>query len=497
MTKKLILNFEQKKAIEKILLFLKNNDIKVFILKGYAGTGKTTLLKELIDKYSDIYNFIPLASTGAASKVLSQKIEKNSKTVHSDTYKFNKIEEKYKDQFEYKFDIKRNITSLTDVFIIDEASMISNEQAEQDKRVKFGSEKLLQDFLKQNNAKIIFVGDPMQLPPIGAENSIALEKENLEKIFNIKCEEVTLKKIMRQNNQSSIQEESIKLRKCFEEKERYTLKSDNKNIFDINYDDISKFYCANLNDTGIITFSNREALLISNKIRKLIFGKSLKKIQNGEKLLVIFNNHKIGVMNGNIIKVTKIISSKIIPVELEHKEKKVIKLEFIKATIEKENGESIDTYILLNFLNDSLYPKDEKYISDALTKLSLLKGEDTYNSVLFNALRVRYGYAITCHKAQGNEFNNVILENRSTLNDFDYKWLYTGITRARNNIYLFKSQYNEAKLSNDLENDYIEKNTYIEEQYIKNHEKDKYIIELIKLKSKKNCKKDKYIIQLL
>ena len=442
------LNNGQKLALEKINIFL-NSDKRIFILKGYAGTGKTTILKELIGRYENDNNFIALATTGAASKVLSSKINSVVSTVHSEVYKYKETQ-KTKDEYNYIFEIRNRLQSADkrNVYIVDEASMIGNDPAEQENRVSFGSNKSLQDFLQKTlsenkNSKIIFVGDPMQLPPVGSTKSVALDKESLKKIFNVECLEATLTEIMRQNYGNTIQEESIKLRECFENKKEYILKPDNKNIFGINYNYIPNFY-SKYEDVGIITHSNRKALAISQKIREIHFGKSPKEIEIGDKLLVVFNNHKINLMNGELVKVKFILEkySKDISLNYEDKEKnKTITLKFVKAIIENEKKQGITTWILLNFLNDSEYKTNEPYISDALSKLAEQLNQDPYECIYFNALRVRYGYAITCHKSQGSEFDIVILENRKIKEEEEsYKWVYTGMTRAKNKLYLFDPQ---------------------------------------------------------
>ena len=507
MNKEIILNEEQKEALKQIKVFLESKDLRIFILKGYAGTGKTTLLNELKNKFNDKYNFNFSATTGAASKILKNKINSEVKTVHSNNYTYDKMTKTEKDEyiFEFKQNKKSDISKMT-VYVIDEASMLGNNNINKESRVIFGTNKLLQDLINNNiKNKIIFVGDPLQLPPVGSDISVALNKNELEKTFNITCKEFVLTKIMRQEKENTIQNESIKLRKAFDNKEKYDLEKDNKNILEINYDDIPEFYFRNKNNTGIITYSNRSALILSNKIRERLFNNIEEKINVGEKLLVIFNNQKLQIMNGNFIKIVEVINrfSKEIKLNIEKNEEKIIKLEFAEVKIEKENKEIIKTNILLNFLNDFLYPRDEKFISDALSKDAIDRGIEPYNSELYNALRVRYGYVITCHKSQGNEFDNVILENKQIEKDSDYKWLYTGITRAKKYVYLFKefqNGCNKMLIDTEERNESIiknecKKNANTDIREVFNIKRKKYIdypiIEI--LNTEKRNKRKKYI----
>lgn len=439
----MILNKEQTLVLEEIEKFLKSNK-KIFILKGYAGTGKTTILKKIIEKNSS-YNYILLASTGVAAKVMEKKMNMKSNTIHSNIYRYSLLEEIGKDSYKLVFDTKNNseIYEKLNIYIIDEASMISNEKIVKEEWLEFGSSKLLKDTLKKikierKNTKVILVGDPIQLPPVGFEESCALNKNYIEKNFNISCEEFLLTKVERQSNDNSVVKESLKIRKAINDNTQYIIEADNKNIFFVNRDEAVKIFLKNINETAFITKSNKNTMLYSNIIRKKL-GYDNNYYRTGEKLLVISNNYKYDLMNGEIVFLNKSINIGDIEEKKVDINNKIYKLKFIRTSIKKEDNSIISVFMLLNFLDDEDYPDDRKVISDCLIKISMedMKNKENFSeSKYYNALQVRLGYSITCHKSQGNEFRNVILEYKNPKNSFDLKWLYTGITRTREKLYI-------------------------------------------------------------
>lgn len=305
----MILNEEQILVLKEIEKFFKSNK-KVFILKGYAGTGKTTILNKIIEK-NPSYNYILLASTGVAAKVMEKKMSMKSNTIHSNVYKYSLLEEIEKDSYKLVFNTKKHSEMYEElnIYIIDEASMISNEKFVKEEWLEFGSSKLLKDTLKKikierENTKVILVGDPIQLPPVGFEESCALNKNYIEKNFNISCEEFLLTKVERQSNDNSIVKESLKIRKAINDNAKYVIEADNKNIFFVNKDEAINIFLKNINETAFITKSNKNTMLYSNIIRKKL-GYDNNYYRTGEKLLVISNNYKYDLMNGEIVFLNK------------------------------------------------------------------------------------------------------------------------------------------------------------------------------------------------
>ena len=448
----MILNKDQSFVLEKINKFL-IGDEKLFILKGYAGTGKTTILKEVIER-NPSYNYTILASTGVAAKIIEKKINMKTTTIHSDIYTYLSTEEIEKDSYKLIFNSKNNSEKAENlnIYIVDEASMINNERFEKENWIEFGSSKLLNDMfqkikLEKSNNKVILVGDPIQLPPVGFEESCALDKKYIEKNFNISCEEYLLTKIERQTNNNSIVKESLKIREAIIKNKKYSIEADNKNIFFIEQNKAIDIFLKNMSESVFITKSNRDAMLYSNIIRKEL-GYSDKFYKLGEKLLVILNNYKYNIMNGEIIYLNENINLKNVIEKQVFLKNKIFKLRFIETSIKKEDNSIIKVLMLLNFLDDKDYPENRKIISDCLIKLSI---EDTNNkerfsdSKYYNALQVRFGYSITCHKAQGNEFKSVILEYKEPITNFDLKWLYTAVTRAKEKLYIICKEENNYK----------------------------------------------------
>lgn len=496
------LNSDQQIAINKISNFFNSNK-KIFILKGYAGTGKTTILKKLIETNPN-YNYILLASTGVAAKIMEEKMNINSNTIHSNIYKYSALKKIEEDNYKLIFDAKKHseIYEKLNIYIIDEASMISNEKFIKEEWLEFGSSKLLKDLfnnveLSKNNNKIIFVGDPIQLPPVGFEESYALDKNYIEKNFKFACEDFLLTKIERQPENNSIVRESLKIRKSLKNGSKYSIEADNKNIFFVDKNQAINIFFKNINETAFITRSNKNTMIYSNIIRKKL-GYDSNYYKVGEKLLVILNNYKYNVMNGEIVFLNKDINIKMIEEKKVYIKEKLYKLKFINTSIKKQDQSVVSVFMLLNFLDDQDYPDDRKIVSDCLIKISMEDtGKENFNeSKYYNALQVRLGYSITCHKAQGNEFKNVILEYNEPKNNFDLKWLYTGITRSKENLYILYER-NFSNIKNlKIQNDKIINYSIINKKIIFSNEKkeEKQIIKK-KLIFSNEKKEEKQIIK--
>lgn len=472
---------DQQTALEKIQDFL-NSDESIFILKGYAGSGKTTLLKGFVNYLQSIKKeYQVMTPTGRAAKVINQKTGVVATTIHKGIYILDKLKiienEKDKDDhsFHYFFPIKDDNQSEK-VLIVDESSMISSEKSKNE-LFTFGTDVLLNDLLTYSkvpvsNAKIIFIGDPAQLHPVGDNKSNALIPKYFENL-GLTVQTSLLQKVVRQNNNEI-------LRNAF--KIRSLIGSKIKNSLELNYDNsyveieshkIPQRYveCFPLPEIGngvIIAFSNEQCLNYNRAVRSKIFPNS-PNIQAGDILIINHNNyHTYGVelMNGEMVKVmevnTEIISRNNIPVyeTINGKRiKKRISLSFreIKIHIEKHSKE-ISCLIIDSLLNSptrdlnisemkALYidfvmrfNEEQKSLNNNQVHFKI--GSEEFIEQLkkdkyFNALRVKYGYAITCHKAQGGEWNTTFVDyyGRASLKDDPLRWSYTAITRASNKCY--------------------------------------------------------------
>lgn len=482
------LSNDQRNALSKLHAFLESDE-RVYIIQGYAGSGKTMLLKGLIDYLKSIHkHFDVMAPTGRAAKVLSDKTG-YGQTIHRTIYNFEELQtiqskEKNDDHsFHYLFPI-RQIDGDEKVLIIDEASMVSSMEAKNE-LFTFGTDILLNDLLTYSRIpyssnKIIFVGDPAQLPPVGDNSSKALMAEYFE-AKGIKTSSSILKQVIRQQD-NTILTNATKIRSLIgaENSRELTLVYDEHCYIKTNSEWIAsqyaeKFPLPEIDQSVIIAFSNSQCLEYNRSVRKKIFPQ-FETVTSGDLLLIIHNNyHTYGVelMNGEMAKVMRVdqnvISRKNIPVyeTIDGKRvKKHITLNFRKAIIRVENrSEEINCLIIDSLLNalggdlsitelkalyvDFVMRFQEKQIDRKEKGLPYFEvGSEEFKEQLktdpyFNALRVKYGYAITCHKAQGGEWQTVFVDyyGRTSLNDDPLRWSYTATTRAVEKCYAANSPH--------------------------------------------------------
>ena len=216
--KHLNLSNDQETALKKLDAFL-NSSSQVFMLKGYAGSGKTTILKGLVEYLDAIEkDFALMAPTGRAAKVLRERTGQEAYTIHKSIYSFEDlVEVEEGDSFYYYYKIRNNVDVINKIFIVDEASMLSDAKSEGE-FFRFGSSHLLSDLItfsrinqKHINSKIIFVGDPCQLPPVGDNSSKAFEPIYLKEKFNLSSEETEMKEVKRQEGESGILKAAAKI----------------------------------------------------------------------------------------------------------------------------------------------------------------------------------------------------------------------------------------------------------------------------------------------
>ena len=443
----------QIKAIGLLIDFIisKHTD-EIFILKGYAGTGKSSLVGHIVSNISKLnFKTLLLAPTGRAAKVFSNYSKKKAKTIHKQIY-FTKTESSGVIKFNLKMNMHKNC-----LFIIDESSMISGGNK---KLNLFQNNSLLDDLVKYvysgKNCKLIFVGDPAQLPPINLLKNPALDKKYLFKKFEKNIYEFELKDIVRQEKKSSILINAVKIRDTIfnENLNQFKFPKTDKNEFirlnDSNdvFESIDNLFNSSIkSDSVVIVRSNKRANQFNSQIRsKILFFES--DINVGEEFMVVKNNYfwltndsdPGFIANGDLIRVIKIIS--------RHE---LYNYNFIKVIIELvdyPDENSFETILLINTLNSespSLTSQESKKLYDEIQK-DYLNINSKYKRFLltkknpfFNALQIKYSYAITCHKAQGGQWSNVFIEYPYLPNgptkDF-FRWLYTAITRSKKRIFL-------------------------------------------------------------
>ncbi len=455
----------QQSAFERIKAFLES-DNDVFILKGYAGTGKTTLIKYIADYLQDETYYEILAPTGRAAKILRNKV-KSGRTIHSHIYSGDLIckekynEDKSKKNFTFVFPVKAEATTLKTI-IIDESSMVSDTEMETE-FFKFGSGKLLTDILEYKKncgiKKLIFIGDPAQLPPVGDSCSHALDV-NYFISKGYKTEGYELTEVVRQHSESKILSESVKMRALLKQpkntRHTFTLETDGDEIVSVKPSEIIKQYTdlfpvPDVNNSIMICFSNKRAFELNIAAREVYYPDQTT-VQPGDILLVNSNNHKTGLLNGEMVKVLEVYGieeRKNIPVTIE-KEKRHISLKFRNVKlcyVDDEGPREIDCKII----EDLLYSENRElskwqmralYIDFCMRNNKLKDGTREFKDTLkvdelFNALKVKFGYAVTCHKSQGGEWDSVFVDysDRWGLSDDVLRWCYTATTRAKNRLY--------------------------------------------------------------
>lgn len=438
---------EQENALVLIVKFLfQKKDDSLFLLKGYAGTGKSSIIGALVKTMTEFkQKTILMAPTGRAAKVFSSYAGHPAFTIHKRIYRQKRFGE--------DFSIMDNLHKDT-LFIVDEASMISNEGLEAG---IFGTGRLLDDLIHYvysgENCRLLLIGDAAQLPPVTQEDSPALQTVMLEG-YGLDVVETTLSQIVRQAEESGILLNATNIRNMLNDDEV----SDFPKLALNGFDDIKKISGEELIDeissaydrdgienTIVISRSNKRSNIYNQGIRNRILYRE-EELSPGDMLMITKNNYfwteeleKIDFLaNGEILEVLRIRKTQ----ELYGFRFCDVLVRSIDYDIELEIKILLDTLssdtagLSRERTNELFYNILEDY-SDISTKAGKMKKMkvDPY----FNAVHVKFAYAITCHKAQGGEWKNVFLDLGYVPAEYMgtnfYRWLYTAITRADNKLY--------------------------------------------------------------
>ncbi len=457
------LTSQQHQVLDKIKTFL-DSDMSVFILKGYAGTGKTTMIRTVIEEVRN-RNKRPLlmAPTGRAARVLETKNSWPASTIHKCIYELDTIETKEgSDDIRFIFPLRdQEDEAKYHICIVDESSMIGTREVHNE-LFEFGTGSLLDDLLSfvapNRGGKIIFVGDPMQLPPVGDNISNALD-ENFFESIGLKVMMTELTDVVRQGAGSAILSNAMKVRALIDSQQRNNLVFDRKENevidmegYNIPNQLLSLYPKPEIGESVIITYCNRQARDYNYAVRELLYPNQ-KQIVVGDILQVVSNNYNLDVMNGDFVKIAAIDGDTELqsaPVyiniggeRIQHK----ITLAFKNVRIRLDNNQEISCKIIESMLDDAepnlTYTQIQAlYINFCmrypnLKRDSLQFKECLKNDPYFNALRVKYGYSITGHKSQGGEWNTVFVDytGRTGLNTDCLRWIYTVTTRASHTLY--------------------------------------------------------------
>ncbi|MDY6801420.1 MAG: AAA family ATPase [Bacteroidota bacterium] len=441
----------QADLIDKLASFILSDDPNlIFLLKGFAGTGKTTIISALVKAFRSLkIKSVLLTPTGRAAKVLSSYAKKNAYTIHKKIYR----QKSAKDGFG-AFVLDTNLHSQT-FFIVDEASMISNSSADVS---IFGSGRLLDDLIhyvyNQKNCKLILVGDTAQLPPVGIDISPALDIKQLVS-FHLKVIEHQLSEVVRQVEDSGILLNATKIRNLMLNENYQFPKLDlnhtddiqritGNELIEIITDSYDKY---GIEDTIIITRSNKRANQFNKGIRNQILWYE-EEIAVGDLLMVVKNNYfwmegndKVDfIANGDIGEIVQI---------KKYDERYGFRFADIVLRLIDYGDLEIECKIILDTLdiNSAALPSDEnkKLFYSVLEDYQHLKTKkQQYQAVkkdeFFNALQVKFSYAITCHKAQGGQWKSVFIDHgyltEEMLNKEYLRWLYTAFTRPVEKLFL-------------------------------------------------------------
>jgi exodeoxyribonuclease-5 len=449
--------------IHQVAGFLLERDPhQLFVLKGYAGTGKTSLLQTLIPSLTK-YNrkAVLLAPTGRAAKVMSAYTKRKAYTIHKHIY-YPKLK-----SGSLSFELQKNKASNT-IYIVDEASMIGNQTDS-----AFGGNALLDDLIRFAdqglNCKVLLIGDVAQLPPVGLSLSPALIPEELKLRYFKEVFHVELQEVVRQAESSGILKNATSLRSLLESNDdrfkptfnlypdvnRIVEKQDLEDALNTAYSSMS------IEDSVVVLRSNKRANVYNQQIRNRILWYE-DEITSGDHLMVVKNNYfclpkesKAGfIANGDQIVVKRIITT-----EERHG------FRFAKAEvnlIDYPDEPEFESYLLLDCIyvdrpsmsyedGNRLYKSIERDYAHIKTKYKRFQAIKT--DPYFNALQVKFAYAITCHKAQGGQWKNVFIEQgylpEDTVDKEYLRWLYTAFTRAVNTVYLigFKPDFFDEEVN--------------------------------------------------
>jgi ATP-dependent exoDNAse (exonuclease V) alpha subunit len=449
---------KQRKLLTLLSDFIFNqNKNALFLLKGYAGTGKTTTIGAFVNSlWTAGKKSVLLAPTGRAAKVISLYSKKPAFTIHKKIY-FPKKQS----NGSVAFVLQPNKHTNT-VFIVDEASMIPDGRQNQQ---LFDASSLLDDLISYVysgvNCTLIFIGDTAQLPPVKLSVSPALEQEILTYDYHKEVTEIELDEVMRQHEDSGILANATALRLLLK-------KEDEKFQFDVNFADIERledgydiedaivtaYESDGVEDTAFIVRSNKRANEYNQQIRYNIRGQE-NEISAGDYVMIVKNNYfwlpessTAGfIANGDICEVLKIFSIK------ELYGFKFAEVEI--RMIDYPEMHPFETVLLLDTLTSespSLTYEESNKLYQAV-KEDYAQEKSKYKqfmaikkNVYFNSLQVKFSYAMTCHKSQGGQWKTVFIEQPYLPDGVSkeyFRWLYTAITRAQEKLYLigFKDDF--------------------------------------------------------
>ena len=443
-------NNDQSNLIALLAEFISNNNEReIFVLKGYAGTGKTNMIGALSKTLPNFkWKSVLLAPTGRAAKVLSNYSQKPAQTIHKKI--FTKIPTH---DGGVAFSLAENKHTNT-IFIVDEASMIGLDNPTSDSVYNSLLESLLEYVFSGTNCKLIMVGDTAQLPPIGSNESPALDLDYLKASYHLLIKHIELKQVARQQDASGILKNATHLRECIGNfNGEFPKISLHKDVVRLSGEDLedalnSAYSNFGYNDVLLVTRSNKRANLFNQAVRGRVRYME-EDLCSGDLMMVVKNNYfwldeksEAGfIANGDSVEIKKII-----------RRKEIYGFNFAECVVKLCDYENMPE-ISLTLLLDSIYTEVPSLTKEQQQQLYANIMEDVNDepikgvrmnylrkSPYFNALQVKFNYAVTCHKAQGGQWPCVFIDQgyltKEMLNKEYIRWLYTAFTRAKDKVYL-------------------------------------------------------------
>lgn len=494
------LTVQQESALNAIRSFINDTEASVFILKGYAGTGKTTMIQSIIqDVKLTRPHYVLMAPTGRAAKMLREKTGQNASTIHRVIYNFDKMDVTDLDEngisvdtdtnnddkqpnktmgvdsmhlwFKIKTSDEEHSPNKT-LYIVDEASMISSIRS-CGEMLHFGSDVLLDDLMAFiqpfKGGKILFIGDPAQLPPVGDNKSAALDEQYFVN-RGLKVISAELTEVVRQSGESTILKNAMQIRDLIKSKVRNSISFERStDVVDITAADVANRFCRiisspSIGESVVICYSNSKVKDYNDAIRANYFPDA-SNIVAGDILQIVKNNvgsnNGTDMFNGDFAKVlsvsdnTEALSAPVWADLGKGRERISISVSFRDVVLQLEDGTQVSCKIIDDLLNNrernlsplqtlALFINFKMRFHDSIkeTRLTASEKKEAFNNALrsdpyYNAVQAKYGYAITAHKSQGGEWKTVFVDytGRTGLNDESLRWCYTATTRPIETLY--------------------------------------------------------------
>lgn len=427
------------------------NEKIAMIVRGYAGTGKTSSMAAYVQALINFkVDVVLLAPTGRAAKVFSQKAGIPAYTIHKHIYR-----RKSKVDLNSGMSLQPNLFKNT-FFLVDEASMIGDYTLQKDGSIS--SRNLLDDLIEYVysgvNCKLIFIGDEGQLPPVGADHSPALNAEYIENHYwGVRCSSVSLIEVLRQQFDSDILFNATRLRSIQWDSFPTFELHDKGDLIRINGADLQEYLESSYDKVGqdeaiVVTRSNKQANNYNLQIRGRILWYE-EQLCGGDILMVVKNNYYwLGddslmgfIANGEQFRVKRVLKTE----ELYGFEFIYILVQFVDYPDQGEVELIMHSETLFadapsmsrERMKDLFYAVEQDYLHHKNKKK---RYEEILKDPYFNALQVKYAYAVTCHKSQGGQWKHVYIDqgfvNEEMMDSGYYRWLYTALTRATEKVFL-------------------------------------------------------------